>query len=706
MSVIDFDSGELTDEEVIVPSSEPIQQQPQQVSGGVINLDTGGFVSAEPVVTPEVKTEEEAGFFDILTGASRETEATRTLPEIGALSSEEELSAAGVKKDFQIAAGLLAAAEPQDQMDVIKSVIPEAKFEQDEKGNTIVDLGDGRRAILNKPGLSHQDLLQTTATILSFIPAAKIAGLGKTLMQKMGLGFAAASATEAGIQEVAVAAGAEEARDPVKVGMAGTFGAAGELVVPAFQAFRSARRAKAIGAETEDVAAAVKSIEPVTEAVTELEKATGTKVGVFQAQQTQIPSELLKQRILPQLDAGARKAASALETQNKEVFEATTSLINTIAPEGSIVSAAKRFREASKLAVESAKQQRSIKVAPLYDDALNLGADVDIKATSGLIDDILKDAPPGSDFEKVGIQLKNLISTKEGVAPSLRQLQKAKISMQDIVDGVGDKAVSGTIKGEVIAVKRKLVDSMTEASPLFKAAEEEFKRLSPAVKKLEDSILSNVSKVKDTQLKNIAQNIFDPKTSLTDPAAIIQARKAIDSVDPEAWDQLLRVEMQRRLGGLESLIDDIPGDFVGNIPGQLRRTLFGNPAQRKALLSGMSDQQKQSFKYLETVLKRASSGRAAGSPTAAFGQAIEKLKGVSAVVRDVIFRPLSTLQQTGERGIFDRNVAALTDVMFDPKFAPQMKKLTKLNPDSPAAARAMTQLLNSATSSREKEEGK
>ena len=60
----------------------------------------------------------------------------------------------------------------------------------------------------------------------------------------------------------------------------------------------------------------------------------------------------------------------------------------------------------------------------------------------------------------------------------------------------------------------------------------------------------------------------------------------------------------------------------------------------------------------------------------------------------MIFKPLSTLQQTGERGIFDRNVARLSEVMFDPKFKPQLNKLKKLNPDSPAAARAMAQLLS------------
>ena len=218
------------------------------------------------------------------------------------------------------------------------------------------------------------------------------------------------------------------------------------------------------------------------------------------------------------------------------------------------------------------------------------------------------------------------------------------------------------------------------------------------MKELEDSVIGQIAKINDTQLKTVAQKIFDPRTELTDPSSIRNAKKAIESVDPQAWNDLIRVEMNRRLGGLEQLIEEIPGDFVGNIPGQLRRTLFGNPSQRKALLAGMNEEQKQNFKYLETVLKRASSGRAAGSPTAAFGQAIEKLKGVSSVVRDFVFRPLSTLQQTGERGIFDRNVANLSRVMFDPDFKPQLKKLKKLNQDSPAAARALTQLLNEADS--------
>ena len=706
MPIIDLETGELTTQQPIQPAeAQPIeQQQPQVETGGIIDLNTGEPLTAQAQQQP---SENDFGFLDIFTGSERiaQNPELGELPEFTTTERVNQLSEEG----FKVAAGLLSTANPKEQQDIIKSIIPESEFETLSDGSVIVtspdEQGNMQRSILNRPGISQQDLLTGVAQVLAFAPAAKLASFGKSVLAKFGIGAAGAAGTEQLRQEATIAQGSEQGRKPVDVGIAGVLGGSAEVIAPAFQAFRQARRAKAVGAEAAEVGRAVESIKPATEATKGLEQATGVKVPLFRAQQTQVPSELLKQRVLPQLDAGARKAAKELEGQNKAIFEATSELVNSIAPEGVIPSASKRFRDAATLAVKSRKQARSEAVKPLYNNALEVGADVDLTSTQTLIDDILSEAPAGSDFEKVGVQLKRLIAPiKEGEKPTLRQLQKAKISMQDIVDGVGDKAVSGTIKGEVVQVKRELIERMEEASPLFKKAEDAFEVMSPAVKELEDSVLGQISKVKDTQLKGVAQKIFDPKTELTTPSSIRSAKRMIDAVDPNAWNDLLRVEMNRRIGGLEDLIQDIPGDFVGNIPGQLRRTLFGNPSQRKALLAGMNESQKQNFKYLETVMKRASSGRAQGSPTAAFGQAIEKLKGVSGIVRDSIFRPLSTLQQTGERGLFDRNVSAITEIMFDPKFAPQMNKLRKLNPDSPAAARAMTQLLNKAEISREKEQ--
>lgn len=697
MAIIDLNTGLETDQETITPqglapTAEPI------IQSGIIDLETGNFVNQAQqaqAVTDEPSLGDQ--FLDLFTGELRQTESIKDLPEVITLDLGSTF------ENLKLRASLVVTPNAGEKIALIKNNFPDATFTTDEKENVVVDFGNGKKGVLDAPGITLAGTGETFAEIAAFIPAAlgvskftkarETRGLTTSTAQKAAVGATGAGLTQTAIEGLQSQIGGTFDADEIAI--ATSLGGLAETVLPAIQALRNSKRAKAIGAETEEVAKAVESIRPTTQAQQGLEEATGVNVPLFQAQQTQIPSELLKQRILPQLDAGARTAAQALESQNKAAFDATSELINTIAPEGSIVSASKRFREASKLAIDSSKQRRSDAVRPLYDEALSVGGVVDLNSTKAMIKNILDEAPKGSDFEKVGLQLGRLIEPlKEGATPSLRQLQKAKIAMQDVIDGVGDKAVSGTIKGEVAGVKRELVNMMEEASPLFKQAEDKFKELAPAVQELEDSILGQVSKVNDTQLKNIAQRIFDPKAGLTDPKSVLNAKKIIEEVDPKAWNQLLRVEMNRRIGGLEQLIDEIPGDFVGNIPGQLRRTLFGNPQQRKALMSAMNEEQKTNFKYLETVLKRASSGRAAGSPTAAFGQAIEKLKGVSSVIRDAIFRPLSTLQQTGERSIFDRNTAKLAEVMFDPKFKPQLNKLKKLNPESPAAARAMIELLN------------
>lgn len=698
MPIIDLKTGELTDEQPIQPVQGVQTEEPQQSSGGIIDLDTGEFTSQQ--VQPQPVTKDPSltdRFVDLFTGELRQTEAIKDLPEVMTLDLGDTF------ENLKLRASLVATPNAGEKIALIKNNFPNAVFTTDEKENVVVDFGDGKKGVLDAPGVTLAGAGEALAEIAAFIPAAlgvgkftkarTAKGLPTTTTQKALVGGAGAGLTQTAIEGLQSQIGGTF--DEEEIAIATALGGAAETVLPAIQSLRQARRAKAIGAEADDVAKAVESIRPTTQAQEGLQQATGVDVPLFQAQQTQIPSELLKQRVLPQLDASARTAAQALERQNKAVFDATTELINTIAPEGSIVSASKRFRDIAKLSIDAKKQARSAAVKPLYNNAFEIGADVDLNATTSLVDNVLSEAPKGSDFEKVGLQLKNLIAPlKDGEKPSLRQLQKAKITMQDIIDGVGEKSVSGTIKGEVAQVKRQLVSSMEDASPLFKQAEDKFKELAPAVKELEDSVIGQISKVDDTQLKTIAQKIFDPKSELTDPTSIKNAKKAIESVDPNAWNDLIRVEMNRRIGGLEQLIEEIPGDFTGNIPGQLRRTLFGNPQQRKALMSAMNPEQRTNFKYLETVLKRASSGRSAGSPTAAFGQAIEKLKGISSVIRDVIFRPLSTLQQTGERGIFDRNVAKLSEVMFDPKFKPQLSKLKKLNPDSPAAARAMTQLLS------------
>ncbi len=459
---------------------------------------------------------------------------------------------------------------------------------------------------------------------------------------------------------------------------------------------KQARLAKELGLGPDDVTSIERTIEGAEKSTKGLKQATGVEAGLFPAQKTQLPSELIDQRLLTQLDASSRQAVKALEKQNKQIFKATNELVNKIGSEAATEAGSARFRTASQKALDAGKQRRAAKVKPLYDQAIKEGAIVDLKSVRKIIDNALLDAPPDGDLAKTMKRIKNLIrSPVKGGSPSLRQLQKAGFQLDDMVERFGDGSLGNSVKRDVIEIKKTLINQMEEASPLFKQAQKQFQELSPAVGELEDSILGQVSKVDDVNIKNISQTIFDPKGAATDPTAIKKAKQIIDNVDPGAWDDLLKVELNRRISGMVDTIGD--ADLATkNIPGQLRRAIFGNPKQRQALLSGMNKEQRKNFIFLEDVLKRAESGRQAGSPTELFRQSTERLKGVAGKLRDRIFEPLKSIQKTGEGAIFDANARKFAEIMFDPKFEPRLSKLRKLDPNSAQAATIIDKMFEDA----------
>ena len=692
---------------------EPIQQPTAAPLSEIVPdvLESAGK-AVEAIQAPET------GLVDFFTGSERikATPELGTLPEFGGTEEGDT---------FKIALGLLSTFDTKAQQDIIKESIPEVQFETTADGSVIIEVpvegGGTRRSVLNRPGFSLQDFSTSVAQVLAFVPASRIATLGKKLLGKVGIGAAGAGATEQSLQEVGVELGREQ-RDPTGVLLSAGLGAAGEAIVPAVQAFRGAKQAAKLGVERAEIAAAKESVVPAQTAIEQIEKITGVKVGLFPAQQTQAPSELLKQRLMPQLDAGARKAARALDTQNKEVANATKEVINLVAPESRIVGGSKRFKQAAEKAIQTVKDERSRIVGPLYRQAAKLaeGKEVDLKPVIKFVEEQLKKLV-GDDPAAVALNsfVKRLAGEKTKDIPSgliisesgepiikgikgtnkpltLDQLQSAKRTTDTAIDNMGGLVPStaqSNAKRLLTQVEKLYVDQLGKLSPEFKAANKEFARLSKPLNDLEESLIGEVVKISDSKLRNVSTTLFNPKEAATSPLAIKQAREVIEKTSPEAWNDILRVEINRRIAGVTKLADEFP-ELAGNEPGLLKRALFGNPSQRNALMAGLNKEQKKNFTYLEELLRRAETGRAAGSPTTAFTQAKENLKGTSVALRDFIFRPLESLQRTGETGLFNRNVAALTEVMFNPNFAPQLSKLRKLDPNSPAAARALTQLLN------------
>lgn len=687
MAILDLSTGKATDQEAEF-SSGPTYEESRR--GNVLDLATGKpLPKQEPAATQQEYTPvDPATMRSTPFPADREsTRAVAELPELGQgglLSGEDQAKVAAITPV------LLTATNPQEIGNILSNTFENVGIQYDEGGNIIATNNkSGARVVLNKPGLSQIDVLQGLGIATAFTPAARLASIPAAVTARVAGGATASGLTQAALEGIQSQLGGE--LDADEIAIASALGGAAEAVVPAIQALRESRRAATQGAERAEMEAARRAIDPAQEARTMLQRETGVDVGLFRAQQTLVPSELLKQRVLPQLDASSRKAAAALERQNKEVFDATSEMISKIGGDRAVETGSARFRTASQLSLDARRQARSAATRQLYREAFEQGGDVDLAPVNEIIDSILSGAPKGSEFESVGLKLRNLVSPLEdGATPTLEQLQKAKITMQDMIDAVGEKAVSGSIKRDIVQVKKALTEKMREASPLYGAADDEFRRLSPAVTELDNSILGSVSRLQDVNIKNIAQKIFDPKAELTDPTAIRNARRVIEAVDPGAWDDILRVELNRRVGALENLGNEATGELVGNLPAQLKSAVFGNPAQRKALYAGMNEDQKRNFRYLEEVLRRASAGRAAGSPTAAFGQAIEKMRGVAGIMLDYIFSPVASAKGLG----FDARVGRVAEIMLDPAWQPQMRRLERLNPNSPAAARAMAQLLN------------
>ena len=94
----------------------------------------------------------------------------------------------------KVAAGFLFALDPKDQAAIIKKYVPDAEIKQDKDDRYLVQVGD-TLAYINKPGFQLMDLNQILFQVEQYIPAAKLATMGTTLVRRMGIGGIAAGGT-------------------------------------------------------------------------------------------------------------------------------------------------------------------------------------------------------------------------------------------------------------------------------------------------------------------------------------------------------------------------------------------------------------------------------------------------------------------------------------------------------------------------------
>ena len=150
---------------------------------------------------------------DIFSGTKRTEYAA--LPEIGAAD------AGSLGANLKVAGGLLLTPNQRSQAQIIQAAVPGSAIREDKYGNVIVNMPDGKNYYLNKPGASLQDVLQTTAQILQYIPGySTVAKKFANSYFKRVLGQVAASGATSVAQDVAAKGlGAAQTIDLPKLGV-------------------------------------------------------------------------------------------------------------------------------------------------------------------------------------------------------------------------------------------------------------------------------------------------------------------------------------------------------------------------------------------------------------------------------------------------------------------------------------------------------
>jgi hypothetical protein len=593
------------------------------------------------------------------------------LPEVGSgglLAGEDPLKVAAISPV------LLSTTDPREMANIIATTFPSVGITETPEGEILATNNQtGARVVVNRPGLSKLDVLQGLGIISAFTPA----GGAATIPARIG----GAVATEAAIQTAQAGTGGEF--DPEEVALAGGLGAAAEVVAPAARAItqpiRQARQARQVGAPLGEVDPAVLQAQQAAEA---------TGIQPFEAQATLVPARLQEQAFVSELPAGSKVAREALLKQNEQAAQAVDDILDLIAPPTALETGPERFRSAAIKAKEALKISREEKASPIYRQAFKDKSTIDLEDLPSIIDDKIADFPESGEVSNLLKKTRKFIG---GGEKNVKQLHLAKVEIDQIIEKTGEGSVGNITKAELIEIQNRLLRIMDAQNPSYFAARKEFERLSPAVENFKQSTLGKIAKFNEPQLKTISKQIFDPAE--TNPAIIRNSRKVIEKQDPQAWREIMRTELERRLGVVKADLES--GVTIENIPGQLSRAIFGNEKQRKVLFQGSPQDVVKNLRYLETALGRAKLGRPGGSPTATREEVKRTLReGVWGSIARYIRNPLKSIQGAGEDIGFDRRVGALSKALYDPEWQKRMDKIRRMNAKSSGAGRAMLQLLN------------
>jgi hypothetical protein len=434
-------------------------------------------------------------------------------------------------------------------------------------------------------------------------------------------------------------------------------------------------------------------------------------LNVSKAEATANKADIEQEKTLRGLPGSAEKFGEADQIRNPKIRNAIDSFLDTIAPAENTPQAASSVRNASKNAISDADKARQDISEPFYKAAEASGAQVDVKPIVDYINDQLKTAKG----DRAAALNKTLTLLKPANAPDAKDfdttvagLHSTKLSIDEMINGAGDSSLGRTTKQNLVNIKNQLVDQLATASPEYELGRSTFSKESAPYNQLKDSVIGKIADTKDTQLKTIATTLFDPKES--DPRVLLQAKSVIQKQSPDAWNAITRSYLQSQFEGMKDAVQN--GASFGKA---FASKVMGTSKQREMLMTALSDNPEalENFKLIARVMPRLGIAGDVGSPTAtrlmalakdsAFGGLAGGIAGyvgsgeegakTGALTGLVLGHAGAKVYQKLSYTILKNQKASLAEAVLNPRYAPEMAVIRKLNPNSQQAVSALTNLL-------------
>ena len=228
------------------------------------NIQDGSIVS-DPKIINEINKQSEKkqnlkpdnSFFNKYISGDARTEF-KDFKEIGEINILNQNGQTDIGKNTSIAVALSLTPSQDAQMDMIKKVVPGTISSKDKFNNVLLTFpktNGGQTVYLNKPGISFQDVTQTTSQVLQYIPGAGFVTkkIGGGIFKKSLAQGTMASGTSVAQDVVATGMGSEQGIEKDKAAISFAGGMVGEPVGRFLSRFTIEPIKKATGYVTKQV---------------------------------------------------------------------------------------------------------------------------------------------------------------------------------------------------------------------------------------------------------------------------------------------------------------------------------------------------------------------------------------------------------------------------------------------------------------------